>query len=51
MFYNINTFKPNIKSLPKSKSEEDKTDKKRNLRSKKLLGKKLKVKKENYTKL
>lgn len=39
-------FKSNIKSLPKSKSEEDKKDKKKNLRTKKILGKKKKAKKE-----
>ena len=41
----------NIKKLPKSKSEEDKKDKKKNLRSKKILGKKKKAKKENLLKI
>jgi U3 small nucleolar RNA-associated protein MPP10 len=39
-------IRSNIKTLPKSKAEEDKSDKKRNLKSKKLLGKKLKEKRE-----
>jgi hypothetical protein len=35
-----------INALPKSKSEEDKKDKKRNLRVKKLIGKKKRVDRE-----
>jgi hypothetical protein len=37
--------------LPKSKSEEDKKDKKKNLRSKKILGKKIKKQKEERLKV
>ena len=39
-------IKSKINALPKSKAEEDKKDKKKNLRAKKLVSKKAKIKKE-----
>ena len=44
-------IKSKINALPKSKAEEDKHDKKKNLRAKKLVSKKAKIKKEKRLEL